>query len=145
MPTERFKIIPAAHLLLIRDGKILLLKRANTGFYDGSYSVFAGHLDGGETATSAMIREANEECGISLNSENLKMVHAMHRKSSEERVDFFFMATEWDGEPINTEKNKCDDLSWFSLNNLPNNIVPYVKHGIVNFNNGVLFSEFGWD
>lgn len=145
MPTEKFKITPATHLLLIRDGKMLLLRRANTGFYDGSYSVVAGHLEGGETATSAMIREAKEECGISLNPENLKMVHVMHRKSSEERVDFFFKATEWDGEPINTEKNKCDGLSWFSLNNLPANMVPYVKHGIASVNNNVFFSEFGWD
>lgn len=90
MLNEKFKIISAVHLLLIRDGKILLLRRMNTGFYDGSYSVIAGHLDGGETATSAMIREAKEESGITINSKSLKMVHVMHRKSSEERVDFFF-------------------------------------------------------
>lgn len=144
MPNERFKIIPAVHLLLIKDEKILLLRRINTGFYDGSYSVIAGHLNGGETATLAMVREAKEECGITINSENLKMVHVMHRKSNEERVDFFFITEEWKGEPINTEKNKCDDLSWFSLNELPNNIVPYVKYGILNFNIGILFSEFGW-
>ncbi len=144
MSNERFKITPAVHLLLINDGKILLLRRKNTGFYDGSYSVVAGHLDGGETATSAMIREAKEECGIVLNIKSLKTVHVMHRKSNEERVDFFFIATEWEGTPINTEENKCDDLSWFSLDELLSNMVPYVKHGILNFNNGVFFSEFGW-
>lgn len=72
MSNERFKITPAVHLLLIKNGKILLLRRKNTGFYDGSYSVVAGHLDGGETATSAMIRETKEECGITLNFESLK-------------------------------------------------------------------------
>lgn len=145
MPNEKFKIIPAVHLLLIRDGKILLLRRMNTGFYDGSYSVIAGHLKEKETATLAMVRETKEECGIILNSESLKMVHVMYRKSSEERVDFFFTTERWEGEPINTEKNKCDDLSWFSLNELPNNMVPYVKHGILRFNNGMPFSEFGWN
>jgi 8-oxo-dGTP diphosphatase len=145
MLNERFKVIPAVHLLLIRDGKILLLRRANSGFYDGSYSVVAGHLDGGETATMAMIREAKEECGVILDPENLRMVHIIHRKSTDERVDFFYVADNWDGEPINMEKNKCDDLSWFSLNELPDNMVPYVKHGILSFNDGIFFSEFGWD
>lgn len=144
MSKERFKIVPAVHLLLIKDDKILLSRRMNTGFCDGSYSVVAGHLDGGETTTLAMIRESKEECGIILSPESLKMAHVMHRKSNEERVDFFFTASNWEGNPINIEKNKCDDLSWFLLNDLPDNMVPYVKQGILNFNEGIFFSEFGW-
>jgi 8-oxo-dGTP pyrophosphatase MutT (NUDIX family) len=39
------------------------VKRAGTGFADGSYSLPCGHMDGGETAAQAMQREALEELG----------------------------------------------------------------------------------
>ena len=151
MKREYFKFVSAVHLFLVRDGKVLLLRRFNTGYEDGNYSVPAGHIDGNERATTAMLREAEEEAGIVINEENLRMVHVTHRISagthpsgSDERIDFFFEATEWKGEPRNMETDKCDDLSWFSLNQLPDNMVPYVKAGIENYVNNVAFSEFGW-
>ena len=47
----------AVHLFLVQDGRILLLRRYNTGYEDGNYSVVAGHIDGGEKLKSAMVRE----------------------------------------------------------------------------------------
>lgn len=145
MAREYFKFVSAVHLFLIKDEKILLLRRFNTGYEDGNYSVPAGHIDGEEKATKAMIREAMEETGIIVNENQLKMVHVMHRKSTEERIDFFFETMQWQGEPKIMETNKCDDLKWFSLNQLPQNIVPYVKSGIENYKNKISFSEFGWN
>ncbi|MEI9913427.1 MAG: NUDIX domain-containing protein [Candidatus Saccharibacteria bacterium] len=54
MSKDKFKLIPAVHLLLVDKDKILLLRRFNTGYEDGKYSVVAGHIDGGEAASSAM-------------------------------------------------------------------------------------------
>ena len=144
MPREYFKFISAVHLFLVRDGEILLLRSFKTGYEDGKYSVPAGHIDGKEKATSAMTREAKEEAGINMNEKQLLMVHVMHRKSDEERIDFFFEAREWQGEPKIMETNKCDDLSWFPINQLPPNMVPYVRAGIENYKNKISFSEFGW-
>ncbi|MFC2142968.1 NUDIX domain-containing protein [Candidatus Aenigmatarchaeota archaeon] len=142
---DRFKLIPTAHLILIKDDKILLLRRYNTGYEDGNYSVVAGHLDGDETVMKAMKREAKEEAGIDI--ENLEIVHVMHRKSddvSNERIDFFIRADEWIGEIKNMEPNRCDDLKWFDINELPKNTISYVKQAIENIQKGVFYSEHGW-
>lgn len=141
---ERFKMIVAVHLFLIRDNKILLLRRYNTGYQDGNYSVIAGHLDGGEQYDLAMIREAKEEAGIDIRSEDLRTVQVMHRKSEDERMDFFFICDNWDGEIINMEPHKCDELSWFDLNDLPPNIIPYIRKAINNYSNGIIFTKYGW-
>ena len=140
-----FKLVTAVHLLLIKDNKILLLRRFNTGYEDGNYSVIAGHVDGDKTVTSEMIREAKEEANIDIYPKDLKIVHVMHRKSKEERIDFFFTADKWRGEIKIMEPHKCDDLRWFNMDNLPPNIVPYVKTAIDNFRNNIFFSEFGWN
>ena len=63
----------AVHLLLVKDDRILLLKRYNTGYEDGNYSVVAGHSDGGEDLKTAMIREGREEAGIEVSHANLEV------------------------------------------------------------------------
>jgi len=142
MPKERFKIIPSVYLILIKDDKILLSRRSGTDYFNGSYSLPAGHLDGNETLKQAMIRETKEEIGILLDSGDLELVHAMNRRiPNNERVDFFFTAKSWQGEPKIMEPEKCSNLSWFELNNLPDNIIPYIKEAIGFFINNISYSE----
>ena len=142
MTKERFKIVPSVYLILMKDNKILLSRRYNTGYFDDHYSFPAGHLDGGETLKQAMIREASEEIGIPLGSDDLELVHTMNRKmENNERVDFFFVAKQWRGEPKIMETDKCDDLDWFELNKLPENIIPYIKQAIDSFLNNIIYSE----
>jgi 8-oxo-dGTP diphosphatase len=126
MTQRRFKALVAVHLFLLRPGQILLARRYNTGFEDGSYSVIAGHLDGAEPVTRAMAREAREEAGITIREEDLRLVHVMHRKLRDEWIDLFFTTVAWEGEPMIKETDKCDDLRWFLLSDLPEHIVPYV-------------------
>ena len=45
------------------DWEILLHQRKNSGFYDGHYSLVAGHMENGEGIYAAAIREAQEEIG----------------------------------------------------------------------------------
>lgn len=143
----RHTIIPASYLILKKENTILLIRRFNTGFEDGKYSMIAGHVDQGETFTQAMIREAREEAGITLNPDDMRLVHMMHRKShvdAEERIDAYFLASTWSGELINKEPHKCDDFSWFDMNNVPKNVIPYIKFALENIKKNIFYSEYGW-
>jgi 8-oxo-dGTP diphosphatase len=132
------------HLLFFREDQVLLLRRFNTGYADGQYSVPAGHLDGDETVIAAAAREALEETGLRLEPEELVFSSVMHRIDGEERVDFFIRVRSWDGEPENTEPDKCDELRWVSVHDLPDSIIPYVRKAIQNHHDGIRFGEFGW-
>lgn len=144
----RFKLLGAVHLFLIKDNQLLLLRRYNTGYEDGNYSVIAGHLDRDEEIKAAMIREAREEAGIEIAPEDMDVVGVMHRKSrkvSNERIDFFLTANTWQGSITNMEPHKCDELAWFALDALPVNTIPYVRRAISNYQQGNWFDSFGWE
>ncbi len=142
---QRFKLIPAVYLILRNEDKVLLLERQNTGYQDGMRSLVAGHLNGGELATQAMIREAKEEAGITIRPEDLKLAYTTHRLSGDienERVDLFFECSRWQGEIQNIEPAKCSDLSWFSIQSLPDNLIAHIKIVLTDIEQGKSFSEY---
>jgi 8-oxo-dGTP pyrophosphatase MutT (NUDIX family) len=132
------------HLLFFRGDQILLLRRFNTGFRDGEYSVPAGHLDGNETVMAAAAREAEEEIGVQIEAGEMTFSSVMHRNEGDERIDFFVHVRRWQGEAVNAETDKCDELRWTDVNDLPMNTIPYVRQAIQNHLNRVKFDEFGW-
>ena len=144
MPAKRFTMPVAVHLFLVRGGRVLLLRRHNTGYEDGRYSVIAGHLDGGEEVIQAVLREAREEASIVLDPNDIAVVGVMHRRSNDERIDFFVAASRWSGEIVNAEPHKCDDLSWHPLDHLPDNVIPYVRRALENYRAGRWFDSYGW-
>ena len=140
-----FSVPVSVHLMLINDNKILLMRRKNTGFADGFYSMPAGKLEPKESVEDAIIREVEDEININIKNETLKTVQVMNRNGSDrERIDYFFTVDRWSGEIKNNEPNKCDDLKWFDINDLPENTVPYIKEAINNYNKKIKFSLFGW-
>lgn len=135
----------AVHLFFFDENAVLLSRRCNTGYEDGNYSVPAGHLDGGEEVKAAAAREAWEELGIHVALADLEVVGVMHRKSDDERIDFFLVVRNWSGEIRNREPEKCDDLRWFPRDQLPVNMVPYVARALRNALEGRWFDSFGWE
>lgn len=139
---ERFRAPVAVHILIVRDGHVLLLRRFNTGYEDGNFSVPAGHLDGNETVIAAGIREAREETGVDIAPSDMRIAQVMHRFAEEERIDYFVVVKRWSGDISNQEPEKCDLLEWFPLDDLPANTIPYVAYGIMHWRERVPFTTY---
>jgi len=137
----------AVYLVLKNDkGQILMSKRHNTGFMDGFYSLPSGHVDRGEAASSALVRESQEE--INITPKDFKLVHTLH--INQENIDgrvyisLFFETDKYDGIIKNLEPDKCSDLSWFDFDDLPENTIPNLKIVLENIKLGKIYSELGW-
>ena len=143
MELKNKPLITAVYILLEKGGKILMIRRYNTGFSDGQYSLVAGHVEKGESFKSAAVRELHEEVGISINEKDFELSHTMFRSlKSEERIDLFFNVNKWNGEAVNKEPSKCDDLIWVESNKLPKNTLDYVAHAIACMKNDIQTSKW---
>ena len=137
----------ACYLVLINQNKVLLLRRYNTGYEDGNYSLVAGHVEPNETIKDALVREAKEEVGIDVFSNDLNFIRIIHRKSLDNRIylDFFFRSECWTGQPSNREPSKCDKILWADLDNMPDNVIPHVRNVIEGMtDNNSQYCEVGW-
>ncbi len=137
----------ACYLILLKPNQVLLSRRYNTGYEDGNYSLVAGHVESDETVRDALVREAEEEAGIQVKRDDLEFVSVLHRNTKGKRIylDFFFKCDKWDGEPHNAEPDKCDQILWADLDNLPENVIPYVQQAIQTATGrGDAYWEIGW-
>lgn len=142
------KIVAAAFIILEKDGKILLIRRANTGYQDGKYEVPSGHVEEGEMLTVAAAREAKEEVNADILPENLEFVHLIYKPKHDptgDRANIFFRAKVWSGEVKNMEPNKCDDIKWVGWDELPESFVPDTREALQNIQKGIFFKEYGID
>ncbi|PRZ05561.1 ADP-ribose pyrophosphatase YjhB (NUDIX family) [Isoptericola sp. CG 20/1183] len=128
---HRFRVVPAVYLLLRREGQVLLQLRAGTGFMDGYWAAgAAGHVEPDESVLEAAVREAREELGVAVAPSDLEALTVSHRglpggPALEQRVDFFFAVSRWQGDPVLQEPDKAADLRWFPFVHLPEPVVPH--------------------
>ncbi len=96
---------------------------------DGMWSAAAaGHIEPGESPTAAVIREAREELGLCLEEADLHPLAVVQRRddrtdSAKFVEDHFFFTRKWSGNPAIAEPDRAADLRWFSLKDLPPNVV----------------------
>ena len=148
---DRFVVVPAGYVYLLRgpvdDPEVLLQLRRNTGYMDGHWAAgAAGHVERGETAYDAACREALEELGLrdlQLTFE-LTMQRTQGADPIDQRVDFFFTARTWTGEPTVQEPAKCADLRWFPLSQLPEPVVPYERLALGHLGTGTKYLAEGF-
>ncbi len=140
---ERHKIVTAVYAIIIKDNKILLSLRNNSGFMDNWYSLVAGHVEANETIDEAMKRELNEEANIIVKSLNLATVMCrLGKEGRDDYLDFFFIINDYKGEIKNNEPEKCGDLRFFNINDMPINTIDYVTKAINNVLIGKTYDNF---
>lgn len=139
----RAGIPTGVHIVLERAGRVLLMRRAGTGFFDGMWSLPGGHVEEGESLRMAACRELAEELGLKVEPEELQVLGVVHRRSDTNRIDFFLCARDWQGEPQIAEPDKCDALSWCELQALPELTVGYVRSALAETQSPWLL-ELGW-
>ena len=135
-----FQVIPAAYLLLLRgsgdETEVLLqLRGPGASYMVGHWaSGAAGHVEYGESVAVAASREAREELGIQVEPGEVEPLCALQRSEPgnpdpiEQRVDFFTTCRRWAGEPRILEPDKCLELRWCRLGELPSPVVPHEQH-----------------
>ena len=133
---HRRRVVVDVILLLMRNGRILLRERANTGYGDGAYEPPTGQLTDRETIVETAIRVASAEAGIAISAGNVSLAHVMHDVSDSGRIAFFLTVSGWQGEYTSS------DARWFPVGNLPTNMLDRSRMALRNYAEGMRFSTY---
>lgn len=147
MTIERERPYLAIYCIVCDGERVLMLRRANTGYADGKWSFPAGHVDEGESLTAAASRELKEETGLNVPDSDWKFHTMMHRRTADRRViDVFMVAVNWQGQPVNTEPHKCSALVFVSPADPSINLVDYITPVFRSLPDGATepYLEWGW-
>lgn len=143
MKKEREKFLSSIYLIIKNDkNQILLQRRQGTKLWPGFLALPAGHIDEGENAYEALIREAKEELNILVNINDIIDTFIVNRKnkSLSPYYDVYFEISKYEGEIIINEPEKCSELLWADINNLPTDMIEFEKEAINNNLKGIKFS-----
>jgi len=133
---HRRRVVVDVILLLMRNRRILLRERVNTGYGDGAYEPPTGQLADQETIVETAIRVASAEAGVAIRAENVSLAHVMHDVSGSGRIGFYLAVSGWEGEYISP------DARWFPVRNLPTNMLDRPRVALRNYGEGMRFSTY---
>lgn len=144
---DRFVNPSAVFAILIKDNKILLQKRQNTGYKDGYYDMAAsGHVEADESMSEALKREVKEEIGIDVKM--LRFATMMHKYDQDSKRTYhngYFVIDDYQGQIEIKEPHKCSELRWFDLNSLPELLIDDRKVAVNDYLKGIAYDEYGWN
>lgn len=133
----------AVDTIFKKDNQILLLRRSQTFKVPGQYSFIGGKCDEGESIVETAIREAYEEIGVVIRSEDLTFAHVVQKRMKSPHKDwifFFFVVETWQGDITNKETEKHESVGWFDINKLPTGFGPIHHKALIGWQNKSLWS-----
>lgn len=101
---------PAASAAIFRDGLVLLVERGK-GALPGTWSLPGGHIEPGERAREAALREVGEETGIEAEILGLTDVHDVLIQSAEGQLTAHYVLSVYFGRWISGEPVAGDDVA----------------------------------
>ena len=103
--------------LIIQSQRIMLGKRSATrAFYPGVWDVFGGHVEPGEGHHQTLIRELQEELGITPTEWTyLETISLPPGEGSGQVIVHLYLVTAWTGAPTNRQLEEHSAIGWFSL------------------------------
>lgn len=138
---DRFPVV--VHLLAFRQDRLLLLRRANTGFMDGWYAPPGGHQEAGESPAAAIARECREELGVPP-LEPAALCALPYRSGRHQGINLVFGCAGFEGEPRICEP-VFDLLVWCDLQHLPTPMAPWIATALDLRSSGRWYRELEWD
>jgi mutator protein MutT len=106
--------------LIVQGDRILLGKRSpERAFWPNVWDVFGGHIEPGEQPEQALVRELQEELGITPQqwAELGILRESVPEQNDTPGVDidvYFYCVTAWRGTPTNRQPHEHSIVQWFS-------------------------------
>ncbi|MBC9717828.1 NUDIX domain-containing protein [Streptomyces sp. TRM66268-LWL] len=139
--------VVGVHLVFEQTGKVLLGLRSSTSAYaPDTWHLPAGHLED-ESATTCAVREAHEELGVSIDEQDLRLIHVVHQRDSENqvpRVQLLFQVLDYAGTPTVREPERCTSWRWWPYGALPTPLVDYAAVALTGIAAGRTYTQMGW-
>lgn len=145
---EREQFLSAVYLIIKNEqNEILFQRRQGTKLWPGFLALPAGHVDTGENVYDAVVREAKEELNITISIENIIDTFVVNRrnKSIPSYYDVYFEIDSYVGDIIINEPEKCSELKWIKIEDLPEDVIDFEKVALLNNKKGIKFSTIDVD
>lgn len=141
MAKEQF--LSSVYMIIKNENdEVLLQKRQGTKLWCGYYALPAGHIDEGENSYDAVIREAKEELGITISANDIvdTFVACRRNTSLPPYYDVYFEISKYEGDIKIMEPEKCAEIIWRKLDDLPEDTINFEKVALELNQKGIKFS-----
>lgn len=108
-----------ADTLVLKEGKILLVKRVGKLLEGGKWGLVGGFVDRNETVIQAAAREVMEETGYTIGGLTLLQILDNPDRPHEDRQNIAFVYYGQAGEKTGQPDDESSEQKWFPLDLLP--------------------------
>lgn len=104
---SRTETVELTNLCLLQKGEYILLQNRVKADWHG-YALPGGHVEPGESIVASVIREMQEETGLTVQNPRLCGVKQFPLDSGGRYVVFLFSATQFEGELLSSAEGKME-------------------------------------